>query len=219
VTSSAASSVQPPEKTASAAKRRCSSGSSSSKLQAIVARRVRYRSGRSRAPPLRSGRSCASRSRICAGRAPSVRRPASSERQLVEAATDLGDCVVGPEVGLTARARAKKPTPSRARAAAPGTLLAGDVRGPGCHEQVELRVRAEPATSAIDDLLETPKSSSIDLRGDAGETVLGAQRPPAAASTARVTQRRERHPPDTVGTSERPGCLRRKASCPCRPGR
>jgi hypothetical protein len=55
-TASAASSVQPPTKTLRRRTSACSSAGSKSWLQAMVSRRVRCRSGASRAPVVRSGR-------------------------------------------------------------------------------------------------------------------------------------------------------------------
>ena len=66
-TASAASSVQPPANAARRANSCCSGSSSRSWLQAIVARRVRCRSGASRAPPVSSGSRCSSRSSSFAG--------------------------------------------------------------------------------------------------------------------------------------------------------
>ena len=77
-TSSAASRVQPPRKTASRAKSDFSSSVSRSYDHSIVARSVRCRSGASRAPPVKSGSRCSSRSRIWAGESAFTRAAASS---------------------------------------------------------------------------------------------------------------------------------------------
>ena len=77
-TASAPAKVQPPAKTASRAKSACSPASSRSWLQAIVARSVCCRSGRSRAPPVSSGRRFSSRASSAAGASRRTRAAASS---------------------------------------------------------------------------------------------------------------------------------------------
>ncbi len=81
----------------------------------MVARSVRWRSGTSRAPPVRSGRRCSSRERICSGVSAFTRAAASSSasgrssrrRQISDTERFVW------KSALTARARArKKPTPS-----------------------------------------------------------------------------------------------------------
>ena len=124
-TSSAASRVQPPRKTASRAKRSFSSSVSRSYDHSIVARSVRWRSGASRAPPVRSGSRCSSRSRICARRERlhACRRQLEREREVVQAPADLRDCVVGRRSPARPPSRAQRRSrrPPRVRARAPGT--------------------------------------------------------------------------------------------------
>ncbi len=123
-TSSAASSVQPPAKTESRANRRCSSRRE--QLVAPLDRRPQRPlalGSASRAAREQRRGAASSRSRICAGRERlhARGRQLERERQVVEAAADLGDGLVGSKSDRP-RALAEELDASRSRrAAAPGT--------------------------------------------------------------------------------------------------
>ena len=110
----AISASHPPTNTASRRKIACSSSDSRSWLQEIAPRRVRWRSGRSRAPPASRSRLDSSRSRMATGPNTRVRAAASSmasgspSRRLTMAPTAARSASVATASGRTSLARSTK---------------------------------------------------------------------------------------------------------------
>ena len=153
------------------------------------------------------------------------------EGQLVEAATDLRDGLVGPEVGLDRPCSGQEEADAllvdegRHRV----LLLAPDVqRPPARHEHVEVGTGGEQAGDVggrRDDLLEVVEEQEHRSIGDVvGETVLGPERLARRLEhQLRVTQRGKRYPPHPAlervrSAAGRLECQARLAR-PARPGK
>ena len=158
-TASAASNVQPPTKTDSRRNSRCSASPSRSWLQAIAARSVCWRAGRSRAPPVRICSRLSSRPSIAAGGSVLTRAAASSmasgrpSRRLQISAIARAFSLVSAKSGLDAVARSTNSITAGLRASVSSDVVARGV-GPRQrqHRHLVLAVQVQRLPARDQDL-------------------------------------------------------------------
>jgi hypothetical protein len=211
-TSSAASSEHPRLNTASRRKSACSSGESRSWLHSIVARSVCWRASAFAAaleqvePVGQALEQLPGREHPGAGGGELER-----EREVVEAAADLGDDAVRLEIRVQGACAGREELDSFCRGQGWYRVLPlrGEVeRLSACHEHVEPWAGAQhlaQAGAGLDHLLEVVQQDQHAPVADVGgELLLGAKRPRRRRQhELGITQRRQRHPPDTVGVGIR----------------